>query len=81
MKIGNYEIGEYDAIIKKIYENGSIDYETSFTDEVDLMDSVFALKRCIGKLVGIATNDPKILIGVQVIYGEKSIEKELTSIQ
>lgn len=77
MKVGSYQIGRYYAIIKKTYEDDSIDYETSFTDYNDLMQSVFAIRRCIGKLVGTATNSPKVLVNMEVIRGKEDIEKEL----
>lgn len=77
MKVGNYQIGRYHAIIKKTYEDGSIDYETSFTDQADLMESVSAIRHCIGKLVGTATDNPKVLVDMAVIRGKENIEKEL----
>ena len=77
MKVGNYQIGRYHAIIKKTYEDGSIDYETSFTDQSDLMESVYAIRRCIGKVVGLATDSPKILTDMAVIRGKEEITKEL----
>ena len=40
MKVGAFQIGRYHAIIKKSYADGSADYETSFSDEADLMESV-----------------------------------------
>lgn len=77
MRIGKYQIGRYHAIIKKIYEDGSVDYETSFSSESDLLQSVYAIQRCIGKMVGIATDEPKVLIDMVVIRGKEYIIKEL----
>lgn len=77
MKVGAYQIGRYHAIIKKFYEDGSILYETSFSSESDLMKSVYAINRCIGRLTGIATSDPKVLTGMEVIKGKEKIIKEL----
>lgn len=77
MKVGNYQIGRYHAIIKKTYEDGSIDYETSFTDQADLMESVSAIRHCIGELVGTATSNPKVLVDMAVIRGKENIIKEL----
>lgn len=77
MRIGKYRIGKYHAIIKKIYEDGSVDYETSFSSENDLMESVYAIQRCIGKMIGIATDNPKVLIDMDVIRGKNNIIKEL----
>lgn len=77
MKIGKYKIGRYHAIIKKIYEDGSIDYETSFSDQRDLMASVFAINSCIGQIIGIATDNPKVLTDLKVIYGKENIIAEL----
>lgn len=79
MKIGEYQIGRSHAIIKKIYEDGSIDYETSFSDEGDFFKSVYAVRRCIGKLVGIATINPRVLKDVILIRGKEEITKELDS--
>lgn len=78
MKIGKYQIGRYHAIIKKEYEDGTFDYETSFSDENDLCQSVFAIKNCIGKTVGIATDNPKILVACSVIRGKENITQELS---
>ena len=44
MKVGAFQIGRYHAIIKKSYADGSADYETSFSDEADLMESVYCIK-------------------------------------
>ena len=77
MKVGKYQIGRYHAIIKKTYENGSIDYETSFSDDEDLAESAMAISQCIGKLVGIATDNPKILKSCSIIRGKENIIKEL----
>lgn len=73
MKVGNYQIGRYPAIIKKNYEDGSFDYETSFTDQADFMESESAIKYCIGKLVGTATDNPKVLVDMAVIRGKENI--------
>ena len=35
MKVGKYQIGRFHAIIRKEYADGSVDYETSFTDIED----------------------------------------------
>ena len=78
MKIGNYKIGRYHGIIKKMYEDGSFDYETSFSDAADLMQSVYAIHNCIGKMVGIATDNPRVLVDMAVIRGKENIIKELT---
>lgn len=77
MQIGKYKIGKYHVIIKKIYEDGSADYETNFVSEKDLQESVFAINRCIGKKVGLATDNPKILANYEVIRGKESIRQEL----
>lgn len=78
MKIGKYEIGAYPAIIKKTYADGSVGYETSFEDHRDLYESMRAIHGCIGKKVGIGTNDPKVLTGMIVIHGEENIIRELS---
>lgn len=79
MKVGQYQIGRYHAIIKKEYEDGSSDYETSFLNEADLMDSVRSLNQCIGKLVGLAMPNPRVLMRISVIRGKENIIKELES--
>ena len=45
----------YIAIIRKEYADGSVDYETSFTDIEDFNESYYCILKCIGKEVGIAT--------------------------
>ena len=77
MKVGKFQIGRYHAIIRKSYADGSVDYETSFSDHADLMESVYCLRLGIGKMVGIATDTPKVLTGVQVIRGKENIVREL----
>ncbi len=77
MKVGAYQIGRYYAIIKKFYEDGSYDYETSFSDRADLMTSFYSLKRCEGMLIGIATKTPKVLTNIEIIRGKADIVKEL----
>ena len=85
MKVGAFQIGRYHAIIKKSYADGSADYETSFSDEADLMESVYCIKLCVGKMVGLATDTPKVLAtdtpkvlaDVQVIRGKENIVREL----
>lgn len=77
MKIGEYQIGRYHAIIRKDYTDGSHDYETSFSDENDLYKSVQAINSYIGKMVGIATDNPRVLTKMSVIHGKENIEREL----
>lgn len=77
MKVGKFKIGRYHAIIKKCYADGSVSYETSFSDPADLMKSVYCLELCIGKMVGLATDSPKILTDVQVFRGKQEIIREL----
>lgn len=79
MKVGKYQIGRFHGIIKKVYEDGSFDYETSFTDARDLYLSVDGLNRCLGMLVGIATDHPKVLKQFSIIRGKEEIIKELSS--
>lgn len=81
MKVGKYQIGRYHAIIKKTYEDGSIAYETSFTDQRDLAESVMALKSCVGMVLGKGGKNPKKLIQVNVIRGADAIREELTKAQ
>ncbi len=39
----------YIAIIRKEYADGSVDYETSFTDIEDFNESYYCILKCIGK--------------------------------
>mgnify|MGYP007128732210 CR=1 FL=1 len=48
-----------------------------FSDEADLMESVYCIKLCVGKMVGLATDTPKVLADVQVIRGKENIVREL----
>lgn len=57
--------------------DGSVDYETSFTDIEDFNESYYCILKCIGKEVGIATDNPKVLTYACVIRGKEEIEKEL----
>ena len=77
MKVGNYQIGRYHGIIKKTYEDGSWDYETSFSDSSDIAESYYSICQCKGELVGIATDHPKVLKSVELIRGKENIIKEL----
>lgn len=77
LKIGKYKIGRYHAIIKKTYEDGSFDYETSFSSEEDLLESVYAIRGCIGQTIGSLTDEPKVLTGMEIIKGKLDIENEL----
>lgn len=77
MKVGQYQIGRYHAIIKKMYADNSVLYETRFSDEDDLQQSVYAIASCVGKLTGIATSNPQTLTGYEVIRGKEAIIKEL----
>lgn len=76
-KIGKYTVGPYMAIIRKNYQDGSIDYETEFDDETDIIKSYQALNMCVGEVIGIATNEPKRLIKVSIVEGIETIKKEL----
>lgn len=77
MEVGKYQIGRYHGIIKKTYEDGSVDYETSFSSRADLAESYHCLRMCIGKMVGLATENPKVLTAVERIIGKENIIKEL----
>lgn len=77
LKVGSYQIGRYHAIIKKYYEDGSVEYETQFSDEEDLNKSLIAIHLSQGKMVGIGTDNPKILTGYEKIRGKEEIIKEL----
>lgn len=77
MQVGNYKIGRYHAIIKKSYADGSFDYETDFISADDIAKSYGAIQNCIGKTVGLATDNPRVLAGVDIIRGKENIIKEL----
>ena len=72
-----HKIGRYHAIVKKMYADGSHDYETDFCSRADLLETVAALNRCVGKTVGIATDTPRVLAGYQVIRGRDAINREI----
>lgn len=76
MTIGTYKI-KYPAILKKEYKDGSIEYETAFNDDTDVIMSLYALKKCIGEVIGTATNNPRILTAVSRIDGKEAIIREL----
>ncbi len=76
MTIGNYEI-KYPSILKKEYEDGSIEYETEFDDDTDVMMSLYALQKNVNYITGTATDNPRLLIKVSRIDGEDAIIKEL----
>lgn len=77
MKVGTYQIGRYHGIIKKLYEDGSVDYETSFTSQDDLMRSVYAMRRCWGQMVGLATDNSRVLTDIKIIRGKEAIIRSL----
>lgn len=77
MMVHGYKVGQYPAIIKKFYEDGSVSYETDFTSAADLIESVNALIACIGHLCGVATAHPAVLKTIEIIYGKERIEMEL----
>lgn len=77
MNVGKYTIGKYRAIIKKIYEDGSFDYETYFTSSSDLRASVSTLRRCVNTIIGLATDNPRLLVDYSVIYGLDNVIAEL----
>ena len=77
MMVHGYKIGKYPAIIKKFYEDGSVNYETDFTSAADLIESVNALIACIGQMCGMATDHPAVLKTLEVVHGKERIEMEL----
>ena len=80
MTIGTYKI-KYPAILKKEYEDGSIEYETAFNDDTDVMMSLYALQKCVNYITGTATDNPRLLIKVSRIDGKEAIIKELTNFE
>ena len=78
MKVGKYQIGRYHGIIKKIYEDGTYDYETRFSDKNDFMQSARAISSFLGDYVGLCTSDPKKLVSYRYFIGKDKIIEELT---
>lgn len=74
MKIGNYILGRYHSVIEKKWEDGSLTYETNFTSEADLGESVRAIDSCIGLVCGIATDKPMRLVGMNVYRGKEAVK-------
>lgn len=72
-----YKIGRYPAVIRKRYVDGTVEYETDFSSDIDLLESVNALIACIGQLCGVATDRPAVLQTLEIIYGKDRIETEL----
>lgn len=77
MTLYGYRIGRYPAIIRKRYADGAVEYETDFSSDIDLLESVNALIACIGQLCGVATDYPAVLQTIEIIYGKDRIEMEL----
>lgn len=77
MEIGKHKIGRYPGIIKKIYEDGSYNYETYFTSRNDFYESVFAIQNCIGKKLGGFEDSPKTLKNMELFCGTNNIINEL----
>lgn len=77
MMVHGYRVGRYSAIIRKRYEDGTVEYETDFSSDVDLIESVNALIACIGQMCGMATDHPAVLKTLEVIQGKERIEMEL----
>lgn len=77
MIVHGYKIGRYPAIIRKRYEDGTVEYETDFSSDTDLLESVNALIACIGQMCGIATDHPAVLKTLEVIHGKERIGMEL----
>lgn len=80
MQIGKYKLGRYHGIIEKKWNDNTYSYETDFSSENDLMKSVYAIEQCVGKICGVATDNPKILSDFKVYRGPKAVEK-LKSLQ
>lgn len=77
MEIAGRKIGRLHAIIRKEYADGSADYETEFSGYDDFNESLYCIQKCVGKVVGTATDNPKVLMDVWAIQGKEEIEKEL----
>lgn len=77
MMVYGYKIGSYPAVIRKRYADGTVEYETDFSSDIDLLESVNALIACIGQLCGVATDRPAVLQTLEIIYGKDRIETEL----
>lgn len=77
MMVHGYKVGRYPAIIRKRYEDGVTEYETDFSSDVDLIESVNALIACIGQMCGMETDHPAVLKTLEVVHGKERIEAEL----
>ena len=77
MEIGGYKVGQYHAIIRKEFADGSVHYETSFRGAEDLKESFYAIHQCVGGEVWIRHGETKILTKVRIIQGKEAIEQEL----
>ena len=51
----------------------------NFIDEDDINKSISAIRNCIGREIGVFSQNPKKLTGMEVFYGKENIEKELTN--
>ena len=76
MKIGKYKLGRYHAIIEKQMEDSTAMYETDFSSEKDLQESVRAITYCIANKVvcGAATDNPMKIIGMKIYRGREAID-------
>jgi len=79
MKIGKYKLGRYHAIIEKEMEDNTAMYETDFSSEKDLQESVSAIAYCIANKVvcGSATDNPMKILGMKVYKGKEAIDKAI----
>lgn len=78
MQIGKYKLGRHKAIIEDKWEDNSFTYETDFSSESDLQESVSAIRYCIiNKLEcnRIGLDNPMKILSMKVYRGQEAIEK------
>ena len=77
MQIGKYKLGRYHAIIEKQMEDNTFEYETDFSSQKDLQESVSAIMYCIKNQVvcGMATDNPMKILRMKVYTGIDAVDK------
>jgi hypothetical protein len=78
MKIGQYKLGRYHAIIENEWEDNSFTYETQFSSAADLQESVSAIRHCIVEKLQcsqIGKDKTMKILSMRVYRGKEAIEK------
>lgn len=79
MKIGSHTIGDYPALIKVMYDDGSVSYDSSygFENEADFMESYTAILSVMNK--GLPLYDGRKIAGAVPIRGLEAVRAALTA--